>query len=339
MTETILSIVVPTFNRAPLLKILLDCISRELPVWPNEVELVVVDNASTDSTRDVVDDAVARGLPIRYIRNDENIGMDRNLAACFAHARGHYFWQIGDDEVLFNGAVQHVLEICRTEDFGIMHLASRSFVEGEQQSIFDCRLPAELDVRRTDRGTLFRRINVFLTFISANVVNRRAVLERVPAFNSSAELNTYLPQLSWIFAALRVCEVHLDVRTPTFGALTGNTGGYRLVEVFGRNLIGITERHLDGHIANARRIMANAALTRVIANEMRASSRNSPGKGNRFVDEDVRSAMDRCFAGRPYYHWLVAPMVFSTNRVISLAARVGLRILNGVNRRLGYRLL
>lgn len=337
MTTPVLSIVIPTFNRVRLLKVLMQTLVRDLSPWPADVELIVVDNASEDGTQDMVLDFAAQGVPVQLVRNPENIGMDRNLAACFALARGKYFWQLGDDDLPFQGAVNHILSLCRSRDFGILHLASTSFTDGNQDQIFATRMVDAPGLLSLDSRALFRSANVFLTFISANVINRRAVVERIPGFDSQAEINTWLPQLAWILGVLRVVDAHLVIPQPVFGALTGNTGGYRLVEVFGRNLSRITERQLAAAMPSAPRIMCNASLTRVLAGELWAL-RNRSAQFNQFADEDLLGSLQAVFGGYFYYRVLVLPMLTGP-RPLSLVFHLCLRVLNRLNRQFGYRLL
>ena len=63
--------VVVTYNRADFLQNLLDSFSR-LTTRPDRI--VVVDNASSDHTADVVSRAMAGGLPIQYERLSANVG-------------------------------------------------------------------------------------------------------------------------------------------------------------------------------------------------------------------------------------------------------------------------
>ena len=64
--------VVVTYNRADFLQNLLDSFSR-LTTRPDRI--VVVDNASTDHTADVVSRAMTAGaLPIQYERLPANVG-------------------------------------------------------------------------------------------------------------------------------------------------------------------------------------------------------------------------------------------------------------------------
>ena len=91
ITKPLLTIAIPTYNRAWCLRELLPVLADQLKDEPR-VELIISDNASPDETPSVVQDFVARGLPVRYIRNSQNIGPDANFLQCFEQARGKYVW-------------------------------------------------------------------------------------------------------------------------------------------------------------------------------------------------------------------------------------------------------
>ena len=66
------SVIVPTFNRADLLPQAIDSV---LSQTRTDIEVIVIDDASTDGTADVIqrygDDA-----RIRYLRNTSNAGIE-----------------------------------------------------------------------------------------------------------------------------------------------------------------------------------------------------------------------------------------------------------------------
>src|SRR5574344_1220664 len=73
-----LSLCLPTYNRAQCLK---EQLNRLLTIAPNDlkrIEIIVSDNCSTDDTQLVVDDYRDK-LQFTYIRNDQNLGADRNF--------------------------------------------------------------------------------------------------------------------------------------------------------------------------------------------------------------------------------------------------------------------
>jgi glycosyltransferase involved in cell wall biosynthesis len=63
-----------------------------------DFELIICDNASTDSTAKICQDYVARDPRVRYHRQPANVGPAANYNACFELARGELFrWHAHDD--------------------------------------------------------------------------------------------------------------------------------------------------------------------------------------------------------------------------------------------------
>lgn len=99
MSDPLLSICVPTYNRAPFLDWMLTRFAEQKAIdFPYEI--VISDNASEDGTTEVVERFAARGLPIRYLRRDVNGGGWMNLANAYQNASGRYALYLADDDVL-----------------------------------------------------------------------------------------------------------------------------------------------------------------------------------------------------------------------------------------------
>lgn len=334
MSNIVLSIVIPTYNRAQLLKGLLDSIIQDINSWPSDIELILSDNASTDDTRKITSDFIKRGIPIKYFVNPKNVGADGNVAGSFNLASGKYLWVIGDDEIMYQGTFNYVLELCRTREFGILHISSKGFSHGQQAKVSSKIKPQKVDIETLDSKTLFRRANVFLTFISANVINRNCIINNEPDFNGRAELNSYLPQLSWTYSALKCAETHYYIKTPLFGALAGNTGGYKLVEVFGVNLINITKKYLMHVIPNAERIMTNAVLLAIIPGGIMSQYSNS-NVNSRFQQENISEVTERFFKDYLYYRLFIRP-ILSNSILKRKLAYFFVRVANKINNKLMY---
>ena len=107
-----LTIAIPTYNRqrylAELLPELVAQCKEEVNVGPG-VEVLVIDNASTDSTSAYVTDNFPND--VRYFRNDTNIGGDANFIECVRKSSGSYVWLFGDDEIINKNAVASLLEL------------------------------------------------------------------------------------------------------------------------------------------------------------------------------------------------------------------------------------
>jgi abequosyltransferase len=103
-----LSICIATYNRASYIGETLNSITSQLE---SDVEIVVVDGASTDTTEVVLQAYASANPSIRYIRENENTGMDSGYDKAVLNARGEYCWLMSDDDLLKPGAVQRVLSL------------------------------------------------------------------------------------------------------------------------------------------------------------------------------------------------------------------------------------
>ncbi len=110
--ERILTISIPTWNRAGLLAELLQQVVDEILVnnYEARVEVMVSDNASEDSTKELVQGLQSRYSFINYNRNATNIGAKSNVLKSMEMASGQYVIFMGDDDRLQKGALKKIVE-------------------------------------------------------------------------------------------------------------------------------------------------------------------------------------------------------------------------------------
>lgn len=104
--KPIVSVVVPTFNRAALLASTIESLlCAEVP----DLEIVIVDDGSSDDTRSVVS---AFGGPVKYVPQD-NAGPAAARNRGFAASQGRYVAFLDDDDTWHRGAIAR---LCATLD-------------------------------------------------------------------------------------------------------------------------------------------------------------------------------------------------------------------------------
>ena len=109
-----LTIGIPTYNRASHLAEQLDRLSQEL--LSEEIEILVSDNASLDSTLEIAESFRLRlGGRLVISSNERNLGFDGNIFTLYKKARGRYLWVLSDDDSFVPGAVTRLLEIVKRE--------------------------------------------------------------------------------------------------------------------------------------------------------------------------------------------------------------------------------
>lgn len=106
----LLSICIPTYNRAPWLRFTLALWVEQAAAFPDKCEIVISDNASPDETRQVVESLQGRAQ-VRYYCNETNIGGGRNIFKVANELpRGEFIWVAGDDDFPTPHAVERAIE-------------------------------------------------------------------------------------------------------------------------------------------------------------------------------------------------------------------------------------
>jgi glycosyltransferase involved in cell wall biosynthesis len=136
----LLSICIPTYNRAALLEVCLASVLPQAAQFSRCVECVISDNASSDNTAEVIE-RYQRQYPLRYSRNDTNIGIIGNITKVASElAEGEYVWLLGDDDVMTAGAIERLVAILKPNPQVDLVALNVGFAAGENRPTADAAL-------------------------------------------------------------------------------------------------------------------------------------------------------------------------------------------------------
>lgn len=306
-TCPLLTIAIPTWNRATLLRLTLEQIHREISGLPvGLVEVLVSDNCSPDDTPAVVEQAVKSGLAVNYTRNQGNIGSDANIAQCFNFAKGEYVHILGDDDLIVDGCLEILLSRLSSSVYGVVCFRPYGFEVdfrkehpgfGGRERIFD------------DGGEFLAAIGPHMTLISSCVINRKLL----SPLDAQHFCGGSLVQVHLVIRAALASGKNLFIDKYMIACMRNNSGGYDFSTVFVTELGKI----LDSY--------CSAGLTKkaVAAIENRLISGYYPfyllrqlltGAGDRL---ETRNRFTRRFTGRLFYYLWLAP-VFWLPRPLSV---------------------
>jgi glycosyltransferase involved in cell wall biosynthesis len=132
----LLTIAIPTYNRANSLEQQLEWLSKAIKGYECECEVLVSDNCSTDNTQEIIKkwQHTLNNITFRHNRNSENLGVMRNIIYCLSSATTKYVWTIGDDDPIQERAVSYVIgKIKKIEDLSLVFLnfSGRNKITGE----------------------------------------------------------------------------------------------------------------------------------------------------------------------------------------------------------------
>jgi len=100
------SVCVPAYNTAPFLR---QCIESALSQTFEDIELVLVDNASTDGTFDIAQEYERRDSRVRAYRNPRNIGLHGSYDRCMDLAKGAWVKFLCADDWLESDFIRRML--------------------------------------------------------------------------------------------------------------------------------------------------------------------------------------------------------------------------------------
>lgn len=106
-----ISVCLATYNGAKFLRIQLDSILSQLP---SEDEVVIVDDASSDSTVDII--KLYRDPRIKLYINEQNRGVNYSFNRAISIAKGEYLFLSDQDDVWPTGRVEAMLAALQQKD-------------------------------------------------------------------------------------------------------------------------------------------------------------------------------------------------------------------------------
>ena len=321
----LLTIAIPTYNRSGFLRQLLDSLVDQL-IEQTQVELLISDNASQDDTAETVEIARRLGDRFAYVRNVDNIGSDGNFLQCYERATGKYVWIVGDDDLLLPGSVSTVLSYLSKDEFELVFVSPIGF-SGD---------PSTLKPKRSKKPPLvcnhasqfLRRVHIFTTLISCNIVNKDRVRE-IGHQPFAKLVNSNLIQLGWTFTALRGHRKSLLIEDELVSYRLGNTGGYGVCKVFGSTLFEVTREWLGIPPLNA--LVLNASLQRLLPACLLAANQKSHGS---YLQENPHALLSPIFRDNIRYWIFDYPLIVLPSGPAWLWLQM-LRVVNRLDRAFG----
>lgn len=181
----LLSICIPTYNRAKLLKQCLDSIVCQFIDYEiyHQVEIVISDNNSQDNTTEVVKGYQKKYANIRYFKNKENVGSVVNTIKVTSYAKGEYIWIFSDDDLQYGYALNTILTIIKKNNPDALYCNIALYSRDMENFLEDNVMLLNEDVFLKSKKELFKflekkyflAIDWFTSYISGIVFSRRVI--------------------------------------------------------------------------------------------------------------------------------------------------------------------
>ena len=185
MSGPTLSVIMPNYNYERYIGQALDAlISQSYPL----LEIIVVDDASTDGSVGVIEKYAGRYPNVRLLKNEKNLGVIRSQNRAIEMVRGDYFYSAGSDDMVLPGFLERSMRLLADNpDAALCCTDIRIAEDGRER---DIRL------HLSDRPVYFppeKALKVFGSFGFTPVLSNTAVFKR----SDLLEAGGFDPSLLW----------------------------------------------------------------------------------------------------------------------------------------------
>ena len=311
--SAVLSLCLPTYKRARLLREALEAVLRQISAAEaGLVEVVVLDNASPDDTPAVVE-ACGREAPhvrLRYLRHAENIGMDANFLAAMQQAQGKFVCLLSDDDILLPGAVAKLLALIQAHsEFDGFCLNVSSFVK-DPAEMSPLMLAVTEDTVLRSPDEVLHLVRSSITFLSV-LVFRKARIEAPLAAGKYADMiGTYCVQGYIYLDAVAAGKNFVAVARPMVANRVENSHALNYFEVFITELTALLE--YAERLGFSRQVIQsikddNLKDARYFITRVKIYGRQTEGWSSR---ADAIRRLFRVYGFHPYLWLVMVPLMF-----------------------------
>jgi glycosyltransferase involved in cell wall biosynthesis len=222
----LLSICIPTFNRAHFLEQVLASIVDSLTIEiQSQIEIVISNNASTDKTTEIISKYQKKLLDISWniIHQTTNIG-SINVVAVTKYATGKFIWIVSDDDIVSTSSIEYILHVLQEKNnLKSLILEYSTF---QENPFANKHTPLKTKVKLFNKNEALSMLSTNITFLSILIFeNKNLQIDR------AIKNSSHLPQCYLFADQISQGQVGF-VSGASIYVRENNSGGYNFFQVF-----------------------------------------------------------------------------------------------------------
>ncbi len=124
----LVSVCLPVWNGAKYIE---SAIASVLVQTHNEIELIVIDDCSSDDTAAIVRRLAAQDKRIRFYQNEFRLGLFENYNKCMSLAKGEYIKPFAQDDLFDSRIIEKLVKLIQSDSNTALACAAREWIDSD----------------------------------------------------------------------------------------------------------------------------------------------------------------------------------------------------------------
>ena len=220
------SVIIPVYNCENYLD---QCLDSVLEQNSPEIQLIAIDDCSTDSSRQILSDKLGNIENAKIIFNEENKGLAESRNIGIDNAEGEYILFLDSDDMLVKGAIEKVLEYAESKKLDILQFGYIECYENEHlRGLYDTKgvtLDDQQMLYENGEEYLISKNGKYSSIVWRKLISRQLLTDNGIRFSSGYLHEDIAFSLKTIVKAKKICEIKnaLYIYRRREGSLTTST--------------------------------------------------------------------------------------------------------------------
>ncbi len=191
----IVSVIAICYNHE---KYLTECLQSVVNQTYNNVELIIVDDFSTDGSQNKILEFINKNSDIKYMFNKKNIGICRSFNQAFKISKGKYIIDLSTDDVLMHNRIEEqVKKFEESDKIGVV-FSDANFIDENSNYLGNIRKSLKLPI-----GNVYEDILSGKSYtMPVTMMVRRTIFEKLNGYDENLSFEDF----DFWMRSSRICE-------------------------------------------------------------------------------------------------------------------------------------
>lgn len=231
----LVSIILPTYNGAVRIS---DAIKSVLNQSYTNWELLVIDDGSKDNTKEIVENFTKTDSRVKYIKNENNLGIQKTLNKGIREAKGEYIARIDDDDIWCDSQKleKQVEFLDKNKDYVLVGTGVIVVDEGGKELFRYLVSVSDYDIRERLLGKN--------CFVHSSVVFRKAIVLEIGGYGEGSDVRHMEDYDLWLRIGLKGKFANLPMYSIKWCLRNGSLSSVNRIDIF-KKIIYLIKSYKD----------------------------------------------------------------------------------------------